>query len=482
MNNIKQNLLLLNKQERKERKNVRKDYYYFKGSCKDEEAAKTDQDLLGQNWMTNDDVDYKPTQDIRNKVKSLLKKQARFMFSKAPTLNFKPYNSKDNDKCEELEQFISKIFKDNGFWNYTMKAFLMAIVKKRVLLRIEANMYEPINIIYNNIEDFNYEVDSRNKVKSIMLVEIDDDTVGEDLKDQIWRRHTYYIKNNKCIHKVESFIGVDSYDAEKPDKVEEALTGLDKLPGWIIINGGLLGDKYGESDLEDLKDAQNQYNKRISDFADALRFNMFPINTITDATADSVNKCQIAPNALWALVSEDENHQAQAKKIESNFNSAEPVMEYLKLAEHDMHQALDMPEDEQLKEIPSAKAMKYMYNDLIARCEEKWNDWEGPIEGLIRMIIEACSKFNCYSDFNKEWTKLKFNIVLEHNYPIPEDSDDKKRLAMEEVNSNVRSHRDYIREFSDNEDTKKIMLEIAEDIKTITMAEQDQFQVGIQNE
>jgi hypothetical protein len=48
---------------------------FYRGKSVDLEAAKADKSLLGQNWQVNDNVDYTPTQDIRNKVKPLLKKQ-----------------------------------------------------------------------------------------------------------------------------------------------------------------------------------------------------------------------------------------------------------------------------------------------------------------------------------------------------------------------------------------------------------------------
>ncbi|MCT4593169.1 MAG: phage portal protein [Anaeromicrobium sp.] len=478
MASIKEQLLKLSKAEKKERKQARKDYFYFLGKCKDEEVAKSNLDLLGQSWIVTDDLDYVPTQDIRNKIKPLLKKQARFMFGRAPTILFKPYDPKDKEKCEELRQFIDDILESNGFWSDTLKAFLMCTVKKRVMLRLEANPEQSINLIYHNIEGFNYKKEGKH-LKSITLVVQDKDTIDKEKNEKIYYRYMYYMEGETCKLKIETYKG--GFNVDKPFKTEIKDTKLSRIPAWVIINGGLLGDEFGESDLDDLKDAQNQYNRRVSDFADALRFQMFGQTVIIDAEEDSVNRLNIAPNAIAPLRSIDER-KADMKKVESTFSSAEPVEMYLKRAEHDMYQALDMPEDEQLKEIPSAKAMKYMYNDLIARCEEKWNDWATPIKELIRLIIECCSKFGCYSDWNEEWGKLKFKIVINYNYPIPEDTEDKKRLALEEVNSNVRSHRSYIKDYSDEEDAEGAMKEIAEDIKTIIEAEQDQFQKAIDSE
>ena len=63
--------------------------------------------MLGQNWEVNDNMDYHEDQDIRNKVKPLLKKQARFMFSNKPDIKL---NSTDYlNLSEDIKTII------NGF-------------------------------------------------------------------------------------------------------------------------------------------------------------------------------------------------------------------------------------------------------------------------------------------------------------------------------------------------------------------------------
>ncbi|MFC0905885.1 phage portal protein [Clostridium sp. MT-14] len=471
--NIKQQLLKLTDMQLKERKQCKNDYFYYKGKCQDEQLAISDPDTIGQSWTINDNLDYVPAQDIRNKVGPLLRKQARFMFSVPPDILFKPYDTKDKDKCEELRQFIDKILADNSFWSDTLKAFLDCTVRRRVLLRIEANPEQPINIFYNSINDFTYRTTSSNykKLQEIILVVKEPDTADLEQDKQIWYRHTYTLNGGTCVHNIEIFSG-GNFDT--PISTETVDTKLDKLPAWVVLNDAMLGDIHGQSDVTGLRDAQNSYNRKVSDYADALRFNMFGERVIIDADESSVNNCKVAPGAIIPLKSIDE-HTADAKRLESSFTSAEPAEKFLDRAEKDMYEMLDMPRQEELKNVPSAKALKYLYNDLIARCNEKWNTWEPIIKDLIRLIIECCSKFNCYKDWNHEWDDLEFNIVFNHNFPIPEDIDDKKTLAMQEVQSNVRSHKSYIKDFSNTEDVDGEMDEIIKDIADITAAENEQI-------
>ncbi|MBC2579984.1 phage portal protein [Clostridium sp. DJ247] len=471
-NNIRDILLDLNSKELKERKKVKKDFYFFLGECRDSNDSMIDEDKLGQSWIVNDDIDYVPTQDIRNKVKPLLRKQARFMFGKEPDILFKPYNPEDKDKCEELRQYIDNILEDNSFWSLTLKAFLNCTVKKRMLLRLEANPNEHIGIFYHDIKDFSYTINSNNnKVNSITIVRVDPTTESLELYKQKWLKYIYYMEGETCKLKIQTFAG---NVLDKAIKEEILDTKLSRLPAFVIINGGLLNDDFGESDITDLKSPQNQYNRKVSDFADTLRFNMFPQTVITDATADSVNKISIAPNSLVPLVS-TEGKTATTQKLEGGFVSSEPVEVFLKRIEKDMNDTLSIPIPEQLVNIPSAKALKYMYNDLIARCEEKWKDWESSIKELILLIIESCSKFNCYPDWNHEWDNLNFKILLKHNYPIPEDIEDKKTLAMSEVNTNLKSRKTYIKEFGDVEDFNGEWQEILSEMQQIKEVEADQF-------
>lgn len=470
---IKDKLLGLSKSEIKDRKKSFSDLLFYMGECEDLDAARFDFDLLGQSWFNVDDLDYIPSQVIDNKVKPLINKQARFMMGVSPNLQFKPFDKEQREKCEGLRQFVDGILKANRFWSNALKAFKIATITKRVLLRMEANPGQPVRLYYHDLSEFNYELDSNDytKLSKVTIVKIDNETQNEEIENQIWYRYTYYIRNNTCWFKNEAFIG---NNLEKPCLVEENDTKLSKIPCWLIANEQDMINKNGVSDIKDLRPLQQQINARTSDFADALRFDMFTQLAIIDASEESANRTKVAPNAMVALAS-IEGKKAEVKKVESTFQNAEAVEKFLKRMDDSMHEKLDIPKPEQLKNVPSAKTLKYVYNELISRCSEKWNDWEPPIRSMLRLIIEACEKFNCYENWDHEWDSLLFNIVLKKNYPIPEDEDDKKRLAMEEVRCNVKSHKTYIRDFTDDEDPEGVLREIAEDITTITAAENEQF-------
>lgn len=492
---VRDTLLNLPYTEIRERRQVLDDYLFYKGKSEDLEAAKNNPILYGQNWPVDDNIDYTPTQDIRNKVKPLLKKQARWMFGKEPTLVFKADDLKDKEKCENLRKYIEDVFDYNDFWNNTRKAFLEASIKKRVLLRVEANPGQPIVIKYESIENFYYK-EKNGKLLWVKFFEEDEQNVfKEDDENKIYYLHTYYYKpieikideNNtrveyKPYYKRETYINTE---IQEDKTIDDEITISKTIPCWLIKNGGELNSKFGESDVTDLRDSQNQYNRRNSDFADALRFQLFGAEAVIDGKEEDVNRLTIAPNALHAIRTSDEamaqNKQAKIERQEYNIGNSAAMDAYLNRCDSDMREMLDMPKITDLSQIPSAKAMGYLYNDLMARCDEKFNDWEKPLLNLIDFIIEVGSF--CYPGiFNPYWLSMQCTKIIKRNVPLPSDEDDKRDKAMKEVENMVRSHQSYIKEFTSEEDAAKAFEEVLNEQAKITNSQMDQFNGRIDDE
>lgn len=485
-NTIKNTLLNLPDIEKYEREIIRKNYIFYDGKSKVPlKEIGEDKALLGQNWEVNDNCDYKPTQEIRNKIKPLLKKQARWMFGVEPTIKFNPDDKEAKDYCEELRKFIEDILDNNNFWTTTKKAFLEATIKKRVLLRIEANPSSPLVIKYESIEDFYYKEKNGKLLFVTFFEEDDENALKESDSEKIYYLHTYYYKFTKNNERQAWYKKEIYFNTEiQKDLTQEFDTGFSTIPCWLIKNSGELNDSFGESDVEELMDTQIQYNKTISDFRDALKFQMFGAEAVIDGKDDDVNKFSVAPGALHAVrTSEDAasaGKQALVQRLEYNMGNSAAVEAYLDRAESDMNFIMDMPRMKELSNIPSGKAMEYLYNDLIARCEEKWNDWIPAFQGLFNFIKEVSNV--CYPGiYKEEWNKLSYSTLFEHNYPLPSDEESKKKLAMSEVDSGVRSHQSYIKDFTDSENVEDSWNQILEEKAQMANA-QDSIPGGLQGE
>ena len=462
------------------------DFYEGRIFTGEEEDLK---DKRGQCWPVQE-RDYKPTREIRNITKKLMKKQGRFMTSVPPTLNLSAINVIDRERIDAKRAVIEEILDRAQFWNKFQKAFMDCTIGKRVLLTIITDVDEkgrplsdnPLRFRFYTMPEFTYEFDP-NDCDKLMRVQIayqDDETVGKIQQEQRWHKWTYEMRDDGycwCIYEVVdgtntvAFIEVmanplmNNENEEVKEQVElrnEWNTGFTQLPCKVIFNDGLTGDIRGHSDIKDLMDLAMDYNKTVSDYRDALRFKMFEQPVFVDCDSSSIEGIKIAPNSLIDLKSDPAlgdgtgaNSTASYGMLSSTFNFSAAADSYLTRLKQDMYELMEQPMPEQLVNVPSGKALKMIYYDLITRCEEKWAEWDEALKWLVRIIEEAVVTFNLYQDLQDiDTITMPTTIVWNHNYPIPDDEVDTKTVAIAEVEAGVRSVKSYIEEFSDKEDAE----------------------------
>ena len=474
--NIRDTLLDLSAEEKKERRKVEYDYYFYKGTCEDFEEAKYNKAMLGQNWEVNDNMDYHEDQDIRNKVKPLLKKQARFMFSNKPDIKLNSTDYKNKKTLEELRIWIDDLLSKTKFWKKSKEAFLNASIKKRVLLRLIANEGN-IYLKYEDILNSSYEVSNDQLIEVRFFEEDKANSIKED-EEKIYYIHKFAYKNIVDNETVKPFYIKQKYLGGELQSEEEQVLDVDRIPCWLITNGGELGEEFGETDLADLKPMQNIYNHTVSDTNEAIKFGLFGVETVIDGDEDDVNKFITCPGSIHATKTDQQamvnGKQATIQRQEYSMSNISSVETFLNRIETDMYNVIDMPRISDLKNIPSAKAMKYLYNDLIARCEEKWSDWQSVFEDMIRYIITISGDYKI-PGFKPEWRDLDFSIEFIHNYPIPSDEEDKKTIAISEVANKVRTVKSYIQEFSSEDDYEEEFNEIIREQSLLSGADIGEF-------
>ena len=355
-------------------------------------------------------------------------------------------------------------------------------------------------IVYENAKRNNIELDFED-IKDIASEILDDDAFNDDItnhlknydkedNEKIYYLHIYnYIKNDsdkfeKASYTLKTYKGSDLLNPIK-ENTQEIGFSYNLIPVWLIKNGGELNSRFGESDLHDLKEPQNQYNRIISDFCDGLKFQMFGSTTIVDGDEEDVNKLTIAPNSLQAIKTDKtaltQGKQATLTRQEYSISSSNAIDTYLKRCEEDMEFIMDMPSLRDLTSIPSGKAMRDLYNDLVARCEEKWADWTPIFIDVIRYTIAIADECKL-EGFNPKWKDLRFSISLKHNYPIPQDEQETKSLAMSEVSNNVKSRVDYIREFGVEEDAEETFQNILKEMLVLNQVELGEYQFSNKKE
>lgn len=505
-----------------ELKEVQKYYEFYDGF----DIMEMDKDY-GQTWKTPNDMDYKPTKDIRNYTKKLIDKQARFMSGSPAQLVISAVNKGEEERAEKKRVLIDEILQRAKFWSKMSKALIDSTIGKRVLMMVIANEGEPINIRFYPMPQFNYvmDPDNNNELLSVDIVYQDERTIGKDSSEQLWHHYSYEMKTSaeesaiatateetttepECWLTYKMTDGADKQlyvarteteedptrfatsineakvvvvknsngeEVEVPMIIKEsAPTGLSRIPAYVIRNESLTGDIYGHSDLKDLVPIADNYNRTISDLRDALKFRMFEQPVIIDGDSKSVSKLKIAPNALIDLKTDpklsmgNSSRQAAIQSLSSSFNFMTAAQYYLDDTKRAMYELMDQPLPEKVQEAPSGKAMKFLFYDLMSRCNRKWIEWDDAIVWLISMATEVLGKVpNMYDDMEPDILNsinVETTEYVKPVYPLPEDENEERQTAINEVAANVRSIRSYIKTYSEAENEQSEFENILEEL------------------
>lgn len=432
-----------------------------------------------QEWEVASDLDYEPTQKITNLTKTIIDTRSRFMFGNEPFFDIRAVGDTTQEQADEKEELLHRILEENKFHSKLLKARKDCSIGGKVAIKLWANKDEGLRVIFSPAQEFIaiYDIDDIDKLQKVIFVyslNIAQEKESQRIKLQTWEmtdEGMCYMNEKTC----------DGNGDIVSIEYEDHNTELSFVPVIIISNGGLTGETMGKSDVELLWDNQDTYNRLTSDDIDALRFQMFGQDVVTDATPDSIESIQIAPGALIDLQTENpiEGTQAKIERLESGFSYGDKFADTINRIKNDMYELMNVPNVglEQLKGLmQSGKSMKALYWGLIAACEEDWTEWGPALKQMTEYIFEMIKIYNLYDA--KDIAEPETTIEIHHTYPIPEDEADQRRLDMEEVVSGLRSKKSYMEKWGSYEDIDSEL----EQIYTEQQQEKDDFTQSVERE
>lgn len=413
----------------------------------------------GQDWPTPLGLDYVPTKKKTNWTKKLIKEEARFLFGKTP--EFKVI-SENKEGAQVVQDYVNNVLKESLFADNLVKGARDCFIGKRVALKLSGGAGQPIKVHFKPSLEFVFEPQDEDvdELKSIVFF-FQMNQSEDKSKQRVWKQR-YHMDSKKCILNEGIY---DGYGRLVEERYTDYDTGLSFIPAYVIINDGLTGDLKGESDVAELMDNQQAFNRLSSDDVDALRFNMFPQTVATNASEDSLKYIKIAPGALVDLQKAVEaDGGVDMKKLESQFGYGDKLEKTLNRTVAEMHEILNVPRVglEELKGLmTSGKSMKALYWQLVTRCEEKYTAWRPALEWMAKAIIEMAKAYNLES--LPELPGMQ--VQVENIYPLMEDEADEKTLDMQAVNTQVMSKKSYMTKWGSmpadeaDEELKQIALE-----------------------
>lgn len=395
----------------------------------------------------SEEKDYTQTEKRTNLIKKLIKEESRFLFGKTPELYIQPKNDTDadKDKAGEINLYLNKILKDNLFSEKLVKGARDCFIGKRAAIKLYANQdTKEIRIMFLPSLEFIYESDEENpnELKKIIFFYQTNKEVEKD-KQRIWKQK-YEMIDGRCILNEGIYNGNGILIEPINVDVDLQLSGI---PCYVVINDGLSGDPFGESDVKELLDNQIQYNRLSSEDVDTLRKGMDRIIYGVDIDPEASEKFQLKPGAFWDVPTDPtaEGKQAALGTIPTDFNYGDKIENSLKRIKSDMYEMLNIPmlsNDELKGMMTSGKTMKALYWQLITRCEEKMMAWRPALEWLIRAILEITEVYQI-----EKLPQLDYTVTVENNYPLQEDEDEEKTLDLQQVNAQAMSRKTFIKKW-----------------------------------
>lgn len=424
---------------------------------------------------------YVPSEVKFKKSATIINKEARFLFANSPdiSVNVDDVDGSLKEQNTIIQDYLNAVLKANNFNSQLIKAVKDCFVAKRIAIILNFNEETGVSLTFLNSLEFLYKQSKANSNELSKFICFHNTTTTANKSEQVWFKKTYELINQKVYVSECYFDGLGNIlEGEGYPQIDKQETKFEFIPAIVILNDGLIGDTKGQSELKELLNYEAVYSKLANADVDTERKSMNPIIYAIDASEQSTRNLSTAPGAFWDIQTdvdkEDNAPQANIGLIESSMNYSAALKVTLDRIENEMYAEVDVPNinSEQLTGvITSGKTLSALYWGLTVRCDEKMLAWGPAFEYIAKAIIEGGKLYpNCIGKYTEESIPdIEYEILVENNYPLPEDLQEEKQQDITEVDAMLMSKKAYIKKWRGLSDK-----DTEEELKQIK-AEQDLF-------
>ena len=399
--------------------------------------------------------DYQPS-NIRFKIaKTLIDKEARFMFSQTPDVTIQSVDTNE-EQMKQVEQYqilIDKVLKDkkNNFSRTLLQSAKDCFIGKRVACLVDFSEEDGIQTHFYNSLQFYYETEYGSD-RLTKFISFENVNQTKSTQERLYLVNRYEEKDGTIYM---SSILYNGTGKEQEIVIPEQPIELDYIPAVVIINDGTLEDKRGVSEIESLTEYESGYSRLGNGDIDSERKGMNPIRYTVDMNSQTTKNLSSGAGAYWDLKSEQNQNNVSPKvgTLAPSMNHTEPVKVTLDRLKTTMYNEIDMPnisEETMAGTITSGKALKALYYPLQVRCDEKLKAWKPAIEFIAEAIIDLAvlNKAEVISMYVlTSLDEVQYNIEVMENYALAEDEEEEKNSDLAEIAANARSRKSYIKKW-----------------------------------
>lgn len=404
-------------------------------------------------------ADYVYSKLLYRNAKSIIDKEARFLFAKSPDISIEVGSmSEDKEKADSsiYQNLIDTVLKENKINQKLIKSAKDCFIGKRVAILMNFNEEVGIDITFVNSLQFIYETEnSDSDVLSMVCAFIPIVESTNRSESRIFKKK-YWMEGGYCWVSEAVYDGNgEKVDEEEAPTIDSMRTDFEYIPAVIVLNDGLIGDERGESEMALLQDYEEYFNKLSNADKDAERKSMNPIKVTIDASPESTGNLSSSAGSYWDLKTDPtvtDTRSASVQNLEASMAYSTALKTTLDRIKNNMYEQVDVPNTspEALQGIvTSGKTLKAIYWGLVVRCDEKMLSWIPALEFIVRTIVHGSRLFpNIAKRYIKDaLPEEDFNVEIVNNYPLPEDELEEKAVDMEEVTSEVMSKKSYMKKW-----------------------------------
>lgn len=404
--------------------------------------------------------DYVPSSLRFKKIKTLIDREARFMFSQMPDVFVRPYaDDVDDEDVEKVkkqyQKAIDTALKNSHFSSGLLKAAKDCFIAGRVGCLVDYSEEDGAVVHFYNALQFYYEC------------EYDSDRITKFVTFKAVNRTKSTGERLFLVNKYEEVNGVvymgctlyNGFGKVIDEVVAYGRTNLTKIPAVVILNDGTLEDVAGVSEVESMADSESAYSRLANADIDSERKGMNPIRYVVDMNSQTTKNLSSGAGAFWDLKSEQNQNEVhpQVGNLSPQMNHTEPVKVTLDRIESMMYSEIDMPnisEDGALSGITSFKALKALYYPLTTRCNEKLMTWKPAISFIAKCIVDLCllNRQSAVDIYKLDGLgDMQYDIEVVENYALLDDESEEKASDIAEITANARSRLSYIKKWRGSE-------------------------------
>jgi hypothetical protein len=402
-------------------------------------------------------LDYEPTTLTINFDKLLVDTMAAWEFEMAPkwevepdviddpidmvTEGYEPSDEQDteNRRAAAKEQLLNWVHKDNR----THEKLLEAAKDRKIAGTVWAK------IIYDK-RTGKFRVVFRPDTEVIAVYNPEDTDLLEEVhfiayldknSERLWKQ-SYYLEWDEKAGKYECFLHEAVYDVIESDgkegdslelaeeRVPKKSMGLDFIPVVEVPNERLSGMSGGYSEIEKIAEITDEINKKLSDYSDAIRFEMFAITLLMNVDDDK--GLSVAPGAMWNLQGAGgllEGERPSAEKLESNFKFKEATEAYIDRLYANLHKIAEVPSVNTAEMNVGGindMAVKLLFSAIISKTQRSWVVWRSRVQQINEYILRymQARQGDKRFSYDKELVKQiddNYDNTVHFRLPLPED-------------------------------------------------------------